>query len=158
VNPVTTLFSAAVLSCLIATGASGQTAEAPLSDVGRALVVSSNLRLSGDTERSSGGVPTLVKQFLVPYAGAVRLTFQLKSSNAAQDATAIVSSQIDSRCIKKTKLLAYVNFTCTIRVVAGDIVEVRVQGSFSPSTGFVKNARVFYNVVDSSGLGKTLLN
>jgi hypothetical protein len=167
VNPVTTLFSAAVLSCLMATGASGQTPEAAaLSDVGRALVASNNLKLSADTERSvTSTSPVLVKQFVLRYSGVVRLSFELKNSPGSPFGfvNAAVTTQVDNLCFKSTSSTAFVSFTCDIRVVAGDSMEVRVSGTFdiislTTPTTTIRNVQVLYNVVNSSGVGKTLLN
>jgi hypothetical protein len=49
----------------------------------------------------------------------------------------------------------------TLRVVAGDLVEVVVQGeqdtsTFLFSTGSVRRVRLFFDVVNASGQGKTL--
>jgi hypothetical protein len=159
VKPVTTLFSAAVLSSLIASGASGQTPEAAaLSDVGRLLVASNNLKLSADAERSSSFLPTLVKQFVIPYAGVVRVSLELKSSNLGAPVNARVTSQIDNHCVASTMSTTYATFTCNVRVVAGDMVEVRVESVIPAFFGFVKNVRMYYNILDSAGVGKTLLN
>jgi hypothetical protein len=155
VKPVATLSSAAVLSFVITTGASGQTA-----DVGRALVVSDRLRLSADTTRS-GSDFTLVKQFIVPYAGVVRVKWQLKS-DGSHDAFAFVESQIDSCPVSSTTLATFETFSCKPRVVAGDLIEVTVRGeqvNIDPvafSTGSVRRVQLFFDVVNSSGQGKTL--
>ena len=151
-NPVATLLSAALLSFVITTGASGQTA-----DVGRALVASDVLKLAADTARSSGEV-TLVKQFLVPYAGVVRMKFELKS-DGTHTATAFVESQIDSCPLSQTTLATFQSFTCDLRVVVGDVVQISVGGEQDGatfSTGVVRRARMFFNVINASGSGTTL--
>jgi hypothetical protein len=155
VKPVTTLFAAAVLASVIATGAFGQTA-----NVGRALVASNALKLSADTQRS-GKFPTIVKELFVPYAGVVRVTWELRS-DGSHTGFAFVISAADN-CDSSTMLATFQSLTCDLRVVAGDVVKVSVGGSPDPgtfiySTAFIRNVRVHYNVVNASGLGKVLKN
>jgi hypothetical protein len=151
VNPVTTLFAAAGLSFVMATGAFAQTA-----DVGRALVASNNLRISADITRS-GTDPVLVKQFIVPYAGVVQIRWQLRS-DGTHTANSFVASQIDSCPVRSTTQDTYQTFTCNLRVAGGDLVEVSAEGEQTPgySTWSVRRARLFFDVVDSSGRGRTL--
>jgi hypothetical protein len=155
-NPLTTLLSAAVLSSVIATGAFGQTA-----DIGRALVASNVLKLSADTARS-GGSPTTVKELFVPYGGVVRVKWQLRS-NDTDTGMATITSATDS-CNSQTTHLAFQQFTCDLHVASADIVKVQVSGQIHtmPTIGFstavVRNVRIYYNVVNSTGLGKVLLN
>lgn len=154
-NPVATFVSAAVLSSLVATGAFGQTA-----NVGRALVASNVLKLSADTARS-GKFPIVVKELFVPYAGVVRVTWELRS-DGSHTGSAFAASAADN-CDSSTMLATFQSHTCDLNVVAGDVVKVSVGGSPDPgtfiySTAFVRNVRVHYNVVNASGLGKVLKN
>jgi hypothetical protein len=116
--------------------------------------------LSADTTRS-GSDFTLVKQFIVPYAGVVRVKWQLKS-DGSHDAFAFVESQIDSCPVSSTTLATFETFSCKLRVVAGDLIEVTVRGeqvNIDPvafSTGSVRRGQLFFDVVNSSGQGKTL--
>lgn len=150
-NPGVRLPAAVILSSVIATGAFGQNA-----DIGRALVVSDNLRLSADTPRSGG--QTSVKEFIVPYAGVVRVELQLKS-DGSHLATARVTSLV-AGCDRSAKAATYKDFACNLRVAAGDRVKVQAEGESlgggSFSTAFIKNVRVFYDVVDSTGQSKIL--
>jgi hypothetical protein len=155
VKPVTTLLSAAVLSSVIATGAFGQSA-----DVGRALVDSNALKLSADTPRSGPSTPA--KEFIVPYAGVVRVSWQFRSDSINHTTTSFAGSAID-RCDFSTTATTFQARTCDLRVAAGDKVTVQATGELNPmtftfSTAFVRQARVFYNVVNASGLGKVLSN
>jgi hypothetical protein len=144
VNPGFMLPAAVILSSAFATCASGQT-----SDIGRALVVSDNLRLSADTPRS-GGASTPVKEFIVPYAGVVRVEFQLKS-DGSHFATASVVSLIDTSCDRFTKAATYKDLR-----VAGDSVRAQAFGESDVVSLSIRNVRVFYDVVDSTGLSKIL--
>ena len=74
---LTTLLSAAVVSSFVATLALGQT-----NDPGKVLVPSNALKLRADTERSSSSEGTL-KKFIVPFAGKVRVRWQLKTDGSA---------------------------------------------------------------------------
>ncbi|HET7681394.1 MAG TPA: hypothetical protein VFK79_14825 [Xanthobacteraceae bacterium] len=162
-NPITTLLSAAALSSVIATGASGQTGDvgdgrALTADVGRALVASNSLKLSADTLRS-GSPATPFKQFIVPYAGVVRVTWQFRS-DGTHTATAAITSNIH-RCDASTMLATFQAKTCDLRVVAGDLVQAQAIGEFvNPgfSTAHIRQVRVYYNVVNATGVGKTLKN
>lgn len=149
-NPGAGFLAAVIFSSVIATGAFGLSA-----DVGRALVASDVLRLSSETALSGSGA---IKAFIVPYAGVVRIKLQLKS-DGSHTAMAEITSQIDS-CSKVTTSATYQTFTCNLRVVAGDRVQAQMFGEFlggsSFSTVSIRRARVFYNVVNSSGVGKIL--
>jgi hypothetical protein len=148
---VNRLLTAAVLSCAAATAAFG-------ADVGRTLVASNVLKLAADTARSTGEA-TLVKQFLVPYAGMVRVKWELKS-DGTHTAFASVGSQIDTCPISENTLATFQSFSCDLRVVVGDIVQISAGGqNIAPdtfSTAVTRRARVFFKVVNASGKGITL--
>jgi len=154
VSPVLPVFlSAAVLSSVMASSAVAQTA-----DVGRALVVSDNLRLTMNTARTGAG-PVTAKEFIVPYAGRIRVKLQVKSESAGHTAHGYVISQVDL-CTSTTTSGTFESFTCDVRVVEGDLVKVVVDGELVPATSFgtVRRVHVFYDVVNASGLGKVLLD
>ena len=69
---IATVLSALAWSLAMASGASAQ-----LNPTGRALVASNVLRLSADVTRS--GPTTFVKEFIVPFAGLVRVKWEVKS-------------------------------------------------------------------------------
>lgn len=145
-----TLLSAAVLSSFAATVAFGQT-----NDSGRALVASNALKLSADTERS--GITTPVKKFIVPFAGIVRVRWQVKSDGSGGKVDANISSSIDN-CTSSTTAATYQQGQCNLRVVAGDLIDVTASSflGMSGATAFINNVRVFYNVVNNPGTGITL--
>jgi hypothetical protein len=152
---ISAFLSAAVLSSAAATGAFGQT-----NDTGRALVASNVLKLSADTERS-GTFSTTVKEFIVPYAGVVRVRWQLKSDGTGI-ATATVLGTIDT-CSSTNGTTAYQLGICDLRVVAGDRVLVSARGTMDPftfvtSTAFIRRVRITFNVVDATGVGATLVD
>jgi len=164
---ISALLLAAFLVSAISTGSSGQTAvTVPPSPTvvttnGKALAASNVLKLSADTERS-GSIFVPDKKFLVPFAGIVRVKWQLKSDGSGQPANIRVVTGIDI-CSASHPGPNYKAGTCDIRVVAGDIVHV--QGSGTPtgvlgmySTAFIRNVRLYYNVVDATGLGQTLVD
>jgi len=153
---ILTLLSAAVWSLAMASGASAQ-----LNDAGRALVASNTLRLSADTLRTGG--TTLVKEFIVPYAGVVRVKWEMRSGAAGKTATAIIASAIDA-CTSTNSTTTFQMEQCDLRVVAGDSVKAHAQGEFvsMPVPGFsptaMRNVRVYYNVVNATGTGKVVSN
>jgi hypothetical protein len=151
VNPITTVLAAVVLLFVTPTGAFAQTA-----DAGRALVASDNLKLSADTPRS-GAEPKVVKRFIVPYAGVVRIRWQVRS-DGIHKAYSFVTSQIDSCPIRTTTLDTFQSFACNLRVVGGDIVEVSAEGQQDPgySNWHLRRVRLFFDVVNASGKGRTL--
>src|SRR6185437_12273291 len=123
---------------------------------GMSLVASNVLKLSADTERSGGIVPA--KRFLVPFAGIVRIKWQIKSDGSGQPANITAGSQLGT-CSDSHPGANYKIGTCDLRVVAGDIIEVSARGTqnfmtFIFSTAFMRNVRIFYNVVDSTGAGQ----
>ena len=77
------------------------------------------------------------------------------------NATAEVTSSIGS-CSSVNNTATYQLGVCDLRVVAGDRIVVVGRGFFqiSPtpaqSTAFIKNVRIYYNVVDATGTGVTL--
>src|SRR5687768_8702930 len=84
-----TLLAAAVLSCFVAAPALGQT-----NSNGKALAASNVLKLRADTPRSS--VEPLVKQFVVPFAGTVRVRWQFKTDDTGATVYLDVHSEVDS--------------------------------------------------------------
>ena len=145
------LFYAAVL--LVTGTTHAHAAEGP----GRALVASNVLKLSADTQRSAQAFGIL-KEFIVPYAGKIRVRWQIKSGDSGKQASLVVTSRIEN-CTDNTTLTTYKAGQCDIRVAAGDLVQFVLSGTpdinppFITSTAFVRNARVYYNVVDATGLG-----
>lgn len=148
----------AVLLAGFSTVAYAQKPAVLASSNGRSLVASNALKLSADTERS--GAAVVAKRFLVPFPGTVRVKWQIKSDGSGQPANLSVSTQIGT-CSDSHSGANYKTGACDIRVVAGDIVEVSARGTqnfttFVFSTAFMRNVRVFYNVVDSTGAGQVL--
>ena len=121
-----------------------------------ALVVSDNIQLTMDTAATGAG-PVTAKEFVVPYAGRIRVTLQLKS-DGSHEGSAHAFSEIDF-CTVTTMLATFETFTCQVRVLEGDLVKVAVAGQVSPLTfATIRRVRVFYDVVDASGLGKVLMD
>ena len=143
---------AAALSSAIASNTNAQ-------NLGKVLVVSNVLRLSADTERSGTNSST-VKQFIVPYAGTVRVRWQIKSGHIGAFANLKVAGSIAS-CSSGTLSQTYQGGSCTLFVVAGDLVRAFVAGEDlgggNFSLAFMRNVRLYYNVVNSQGTG-TVLN
>ena len=115
------------------------------------------MKLSANTQRSTTQTfPIPLKQFFVPYTGTVRVKWQSKSSDAAAAVTISVTSRLES-CNAPTTSTAYQTDQCDIRVSAGDLLMIMAAANFTtPSTAFVRNVRVFYDVVDFDGLGAVL--
>jgi hypothetical protein len=135
------------------TFASANTALA-LEGPGRALIVSTTQQLAADTERTGFNV----KEFIVPYAGRVRVSWQYKTDGGGGVVvTASVTSNVDT-CGKSTTSTVFTGAKCDIRVAAGDKITVSTTGSedintFMFATPTIRNVRVFYSVVDSNGTG-----
>jgi hypothetical protein len=142
-----TLLAAAVVTFAMASGATAQ-------NLGKVLVASGVLKLSADTERSGTNSST-IKQFIVPYAGTVRVRWQIKATQTGAFANLKVEGQIAS-CSDSTLSKTYVGGTCVLYVVAGDMIRVSVSGE-SATLAYMRNVRVYYNVVNAPGTG-TVLN
>ena len=144
-----TLLSAAALSSFAATLTFSQT-----NGTGKALVASGTLQLSADTVRS--GPPPgeeWTKMFFVPFAGVVRVRWQLKSDGSGHKATTTIYSATGfDHCFASTTATTYQQRVCNLHVVrGGDIVA-------SLFSGRIRNVRVYYDVVDHPGTGKVLLD
>jgi hypothetical protein len=133
---------------------------------GRALIPSNVLRLSADTLRS--GTFGVVKQFIVPHPGIVRLRYQFRSDgNGPQTVSVTVTTAIegtnDGACSASTTLTTFQQKVCDIKVVAGDRVRIFATGvdNIEPpgsSKIFIRNVRLFWNVVDATSTGSVLID
>jgi hypothetical protein len=149
---------AAAILCAGAPEASAQS-----NDTGRALAASNTLKLSADTTECGSQTHTLVKEFIVPYAGTVRVRWQLNSdgSSGAQ-AIATIQSSINS-CGSATTDTAFQAATCVLRVAKGDSVKIFVEGTFNGvtftnSTACIRNVRIHYDVINALGKGRVIFN
>lgn len=126
---------------------------------GRELTPSNVIRLSADTPRT--GTLTVSKSFVVPYAGTVRASWQLRSNESGKTATVSVTSLIDG-CSNNSSAQTFVAQSCDLRVVAGDRVIVTASGQMDISTPGVnssvsiKGVRLRWNVKNSAGTGTVL--
>jgi hypothetical protein len=150
-NGILTAVLAAALSFAAASSAQAQ-------NLGKVLVPSGVLRLSADTERS-GTTTSTTKQFVVPYAGTVRVRWQIKSGHKFAAAHIAVAGSI-AKCSGSTLSLTYDGDSCLLFVVAGDLVQVTVHGedlgNGEFALGYMRNVRLYYNVVNSPGTGSVL--
>lgn len=156
------LASAAILFSVVSSGATAQS-QGP----GRALVASNDLRLSADTQRFGFFV---VKQFIVPHPGTVRLRYQFKSDGSGpQTVSVTVTTAIelanDAACSATTTLTTFQTKVCDIKVVAGDRVRVEAHGladfinpPIGQSTVFIRNVRLFWKVIDATSAGSVLID
>ena len=130
-----------------------------LNDTGRALAPSNILKLSADTERF--GTVTALKEFIVPYAGVVRVKWQAKSDRSDLPIDVFVVSKIDI-CFTEVSATDYVTGQCDLRVREGDSVTVRGQGRIDSTPTFsfasIRNVRVYYNVKNATGNGSTVVD
>jgi hypothetical protein len=149
------LLWAAMLSAAITTGASGQ-APAPA----RVVVASNNVQVSADTERSVT-FSEVVKEFRVRYSGKVRLKWMFKSDGSGDAAFADARSLIDV-CSASTTSASYRPHTCELRVVAGDIIKVTLQGTEkdgqTSSTAFIRKVRLHFDLIDALGAADVMLD
>ena len=159
-----TIDKVTLLLTAIMSGATA-TESVALEGPGRALIASNVLKLSADTQRS-GLIAT--KEFIVPYAGVVRLRYQFKSDGGGpQTVSVTVTTAIDfnnSSCNASTSATTFQSKACDVKVVAGDRLRVNAAGlmdfnpPFAQSSVFLRNVRLFWNVVDSTGTGAVLLD
>ena len=139
---IATLLSAAIASSWSASGAYGQT-----NDTGKVLAPSNVLQLRADRERSSTAEGTL-KKFIVPFAGTVRVKWQVKTDGSAP-ANVMVQSVME-HCAANTYSTTYEVGVCHLRVLEGDYIEVRSYGAADTLVS-IKNVRVYYDVLDNPG-------
>jgi hypothetical protein len=144
---VVALLAATALSSSFAPLALGQT-----NGNGKALVASNVLKLRADTPRSTA--ESVSKQFVVPFAGTVRVRWQFKSDGSGSMAYLSIHSEVDS-CFASTARSIYQAGMCDLRVMRGGPISVSAYGGPVVS---IRNVRIFYDVVDHTGVGITLLD
>jgi hypothetical protein len=66
-----------------------------------------------------------------------------------------VASRVEN-CNVPTNSTTYQTDLCDIRVSAGDLLLVMASAQNMGTTAFVRNVRVFYNIVNFDGLGAVL--
>ncbi len=125
---------------MVATSAFGQT-----NDTGKVLVPSSALQLRADTERSSSS-EGMLKKFIVPFAGKVRVRWQLKTDGSAP--ANLLAQSVMEHCAATTYSTTYQPGSCLLRVLEGDYIEVRSYAAAGTLVSF-RNVRVYYDVVDN---------
>jgi hypothetical protein len=142
---------AAVLPSLIPGHAISQT-----SDTGKALVPSNVLRASADAERSGGSV---AYAFIVPFAGEIRIRWEFKSDGSGATARSEAGGLAYS-CEPSTTAATYQRGLCNARVMAGErlLVGVGSLASYRGHIAYIRNVRIYYNVVDNPGTGATLVD
>ena len=142
---------AAIVSSFVPTYASGQT-----NDTGKTLVPSNVLRASGAAERSGGSVGYA---FIVPFAGEVRITWQFKSDGSGATARSGAGG-VGHSCQPSTTAATYQQAVCDARVMAGDRLSIGASSlaSYRGHIAYIRNVRIYYNVVDNPGTGATLVD
>jgi hypothetical protein len=135
---------------------------AALDGPGRALIASNVLRLSADTPRTStSAVGTGFKEFIVPYGGTVRVKWFLRSNETGKSVSVTIRSSIHE-CVDSTTSETYESQNCDLRVSAGDRVQASAIGAFDignptmRSSVTLRNVRLHWNVVDSTGTGAVI--
>ena len=149
------LVSGLVLAVAATNGAAAQT-----NNLGVALAASNVIRLSADTTRTGG--LGMTKEFIVPYAGIVRVWWQIKSNESGKVATVSAAGQIGN-CTDSSTAQIFVTQSCDLRVVAGDRILVTASGqvdlvTFINSSVSLRNVRLKWNVVNATGAGAVLLD
>ena len=139
---LTKLLSVAIVSSFVATPAFSQT-----NDPGKVLVPSNALQLRADTERSSSS-EGMLKKFIVPYAGRVRVRWQLKTDGSAP--ANVIAQSVMEHCAATTYSTTYEQGSCHLRVLEGDYIEVRSYAAAGTRVS-VRNVRLYYDVVDNPG-------
>jgi hypothetical protein len=144
---------------LLAAATSGASA---LEGPGRALAASNVLKLSADTTRSG---LLASKEFVVPYAGVVRVKLQYRSDgNGPQNVSLAVNSTIHN-CSDSTTQTNFKAYSCDLKVVAGDRVRVTAMGFMTvypdppaQSAAYLRNVRLYWTIINSAGTGGVLLD
>lgn len=145
----------------VSTGANAQT-EGP----GRALIAADGRpKLSADTLQSGVAVQ---KHFIVPHPGIVRLKFQYKSDGGGPQTVSVsvttaIEEPNDAVCSVSTTMTTFQSHVCDVKVVAGDRVRVIASGMFNPmpmgqSIVFIRNVRLYWNVVNATSAGSVLID
>jgi len=147
VRNIIALLATIALSLSLAPLAFGQT-----NGNGKALVASNVLKLRADTPRSSA--QSVSKEFVVPFAGTVRVRWQFKTDGSGAEGYLTIHSEVDS-CMASTRQATYQSGICDLRVVRGGPISVSAYGGPVVS---IRNVRIFYDVVDHAGVGITLLD
>ena len=134
-----------VLSCL--TPLSALALEGP----GRALVPSQTI-LQASVNAIVTGEPgnQVVRAFIPPYSGTVRVRWEARSGDGTTVFTAAAASQL-AFCDKDILSKTFVSKACDIRVAAGMPLYVFASPDVNTNTASLRNVQVYYKVVDSDG-------
>lgn len=133
-----------------ATGATGATGpEGPY----RKLVTSGVEQFTMDTEQTG---QTATKAFRVPYYGTISILVEMKSGTPGLTATASVTTAFGGPSVfgTTTSEVYGAHTITTLRVVAGDIVTIL--GNGVGTTVFLRNLKVYYDVVDADGTAEVV--
>jgi hypothetical protein len=135
--------------CVLAMGAGPALA---LEGPGRALAVSDTvLQISNDAVVTGEAGEDVIRSFIPPYSGVVRVKWELSSGDGTRlfSSAGVVHLSI---CERRAVGTAFVMKTCDIRVAAGMPITVSAWPSNGDNTASLRNVRLYYRVVDSDGL------
>jgi hypothetical protein len=144
---------------LVAVMTSAAAAQDPAN--GKMLVVSETIQLESESlVASDGTTQSIIKRFLVPFRGLVRVEWKVRKTAAGNAAAFVfVESALES-CIgatnQNTESTTFVTGFCALRVATGDVVQVWVQGSNDSSNALLKDVRLLYDVKPGNAVGKVL--
>ncbi len=128
-------------------------------------VASNTLRATADTERqNSNGNSFISKTLFSPYAGTVRVTWQIRTSNAASYARVEVGN-IGDLCVDPaggdegtfvTRSTSYIDGTCDLHIVAGDRIEIHLTTQQNGVPVFIRNFCLHFDIANVSADGIAL--
>jgi hypothetical protein len=130
----------------------GVTSAFALDGPGRALVASNTLQVANNPVTSSSARGSgVVRAFIPPYSGTVRVKWELRSGNGTA-VNAYVSVAHIGECSGATVMSTTpVSQTCDIRVLGGFPVVINAYPQDSMNIVYLRNVSLSYTVLDSDG-------
>jgi hypothetical protein len=118
---------------------------------GRSVVASNVLRISTNPAVTSNIGSSVVRAFIPPYSGTVRLKWEIKSSNGLS-VSANVSVHSMSNCEEQTTTsTAFVVQTCDIQVAGGFPVVINASTSDGSTKVSLRRVEMLFTLLDSDG-------
>ena len=116
---------------------------------GRTLQPANLLQAKNDPVISATG-DRVLRAFIPPYPGTVRVRWDVRSSDGSLVFSAAVVDHL-SNCIQNTTSKAFAAKVCDLRVAPGMPLYVYASPDSATNTALLRNVRVYYRVADSDG-------
>jgi len=118
------------------------------------MTPSNTVRAKALTERSDFFGPSFFKEFVTLYGGTVRIRWQVRTSDGSQAVSTgvFVGPNPVHDCDTSTQSTGYVNEKCDVSVPAGVPIRIWVQvdSTNGPVKGFIRNAQLFFDLIDET--------